>query len=146
MQSGAGCCDLAAYSSSSSKFMHQQQLIVGLLVHFVLQQGCVVFVNGGLSWPSLWALRSRVACQARFCSCALAGGFLSRRYVYAAQSTVSSHKCILVSPFFAFAANYYDVLGVDVDASEEDIRAAYRKKAKQLHPDVNKEVGAIDDW
>jgi curved DNA-binding protein CbpA len=51
-----------------------------------------------------------------------------------------------VSPFFAFAANYYDVLGVDVDASEEDIRAAYRKKAKQLHPDVNKEVGAIDDW
>jgi hypothetical protein len=38
------------------------------------------------------------------------------------------------------AANYYDLLGVDVDASEEDIRAAYRRKAKQLHPDVNKEV------
>lgn len=44
--------------------------------------------------------------------------------------------CCLVLP----AANYYDVLGVDVDASEEDIRAAYRKRAKQLHPDVNKEV------
>jgi curved DNA-binding protein CbpA len=41
------------------------------------------------------------------------------------------------------AANYYDVLGVDVDASEEDIRAAYRRKAKQLHPDVNKEVRAL---
>lgn len=41
------------------------------------------------------------------------------------------------------AANYYDLLGVDVDASEEDIRAAYRRKAKQLHPDVNKEVTAV---
>lgn len=39
------------------------------------------------------------------------------------------------------AANYYDILGVDIDASEDDIRSAYRKKAKQLHPDVNKEVG-----
>uniref|UniRef100_A0A383VEZ3 J domain-containing protein n=1 Tax=Tetradesmus obliquus TaxID=3088 RepID=A0A383VEZ3_TETOB len=38
--------------------------------------------------------------------------------------------------------DYYDVLGVDVDASEEDIRAAYRKRAKQLHPDVNKEDDA----
>jgi molecular chaperone DnaJ len=38
------------------------------------------------------------------------------------------------------AANYYDVLGVDVDASPDDIKAAYRKKAKELHPDVNSSV------
>jgi hypothetical protein len=34
-------------------------------------------------------------------------------------------------------------LGVDVDASEEDIKSAYRRKAKELHPDVSKQVSAI---
>lgn len=32
------------------------------------------------------------------------------------------------------------MLGVDVDASEDDIKAAFRRRAKELHPDVNKEV------
>lgn len=39
-------------------------------------------------------------------------------------------------------ANYYDVLGVEVDASPDDIKAAYRKKAKELHPDVNSSVSS----
>ena len=34
--------------------------------------------------------------------------------------------------------NYYDVLGVARDASERDIRQAYRRLARQYHPDVNK--------
>lgn len=42
------------------------------------------------------------------------------------------------------AANYYDVLGVDVDASPDDIKAAYRKKAKELHPDVNSSVSTAE--
>jgi curved DNA-binding protein len=40
--------------------------------------------------------------------------------------------------------DYYEALGVDRGASEEDIRRAYRKLARQYHPDVNKEEGAED--
>jgi DnaJ-class molecular chaperone len=35
------------------------------------------------------------------------------------------------------ARNPYEVLGVKKEASEEEIRAAYRKLAKQHHPDLN---------
>ncbi len=35
------------------------------------------------------------------------------------------------------ARNYYDVLGVDKKASEEEIKRAYRKLARENHPDRN---------
>jgi curved DNA-binding protein len=38
--------------------------------------------------------------------------------------------------------NYYEVLGVARDASEDDIKRAYRKLARKYHPDVSREVGA----
>src|SRR6185312_4903805 len=40
--------------------------------------------------------------------------------------------------------DYYETLGVDRGASEEDVRRAYRKLARENHPDVNKDPGAED--
>ena len=40
--------------------------------------------------------------------------------------------------------DYYEVLGVGKDASLADIKGAYRKQAKQLHPDHNKAPDAED--
>src|SRR6202034_1293330 len=38
--------------------------------------------------------------------------------------------------------DYYDILGVPRNASQDDIQRAYRRLAREYHPDVNHDPGA----
>jgi curved DNA-binding protein len=40
------------------------------------------------------------------------------------------------------ARDFYEVLGVPRNADQSEIQRSYRKLARQLHPDINKELGA----
>ncbi len=43
-------------------------------------------------------------------------------------------------------SDYYEILGVSKDATDEDLKAAFRRLARQYHPDVNKEPGAEEKF
>ena len=40
--------------------------------------------------------------------------------------------------------DYYSVLGLPLNSSDEDIKKAYRKKARECHPDINPSPDSID--
>ena len=41
---------------------------------------------------------------------------------------------------------YYEILGITNDASVFEIKQAFRNRAKELHPDVNKNHNAHDQF
>ncbi len=43
-------------------------------------------------------------------------------------------------------SNYYEILGVSKDATQAEIKSAFRKKARELHPDVNKTPDAEEKF
>jgi len=43
-------------------------------------------------------------------------------------------------------ADFYQILGVSRDADADTLKRAYRKLARQYHPDVNKESGAEEKF
>ena len=43
-------------------------------------------------------------------------------------------------------ADYYDLLGVSRDVDADPLKLAYRRLARQYHPDINKDPGAEDTF
>ena len=48
----------------------------------------------------------------------------------------------MILPAMAVKRDYYDVLGVDRDADDAEIKRAFRRLAQQHHPDIDKNDGA----
>ncbi|KAK4252916.1 hypothetical protein QN277_011045 [Acacia crassicarpa] len=70
--------------------------------------------------------------------------FISIRSLYSTSNTeVPSRRLRIVA---VASGGYYAALGVPKSATSKEIKAAYRRLARQYHPDVNKEPGATEKF
>ncbi|KAK6151870.1 hypothetical protein DH2020_014505 [Rehmannia glutinosa] len=74
------------------------------------------------------------------------GGGCSKWIAPGSWATSRCRRRFAASATVSGRLNHYDVLGVSPNASSSDIKKAYRLLALKYHPDVNKEVGANDDF
>lgn len=71
------------------------------------------------------------------------------RYQYSATQWRTPSRHLLVPSAVhnrCGKASHYDMLGVNEKSSVDDVKSAFRARAKVLHPDVNKKVGAHDEF
>ncbi|XP_028766390.1 uncharacterized protein LOC114724239 isoform X1 [Neltuma alba] len=70
--------------------------------------------------------------------------FISVHSLYSTSNTeVPSRRLRIVA---VASGDYYAALGVPKSATSKEIKAAYRRLARQYHPDVNKEPGATEKF
>ena len=58
-----------------------------------------------------------------------------------ADQPISTISRIIQRPTMEYK-DYYKILGITREATQEEVKRAYRKLARKYHPDVNKEQGA----
>ncbi|XP_059291242.1 uncharacterized protein LOC132044752 [Lycium ferocissimum] len=77
------------------------------------------------------------------------GGWSHNKFISVSFSSSSSQFNKKISArrlVVAAAADYYSTLGVPKSANNKEIKAAYRRLARQYHPDVNKEPNAPEKF
>lgn len=56
------------------------------------------------------------------------------------------HSCSFALAHSDADRDYYEILGVNKEATKQEIHRAFRQKAKKYHPDKNKEPGAQEEF
>ncbi|XP_054779660.1 uncharacterized protein LOC129287500 isoform X2 [Prosopis cineraria] len=72
------------------------------------------------------------------------GSFISIHSLYSMSNTEAPSRRLRIVA--VASGDYYAALGVPKSATSKEIKAAYRRLARQYHPDVNKEPGATEKF
>ena len=73
-------------------------------------------------------------------------GYARLGYANITLNITTTHNYSDLQCYTMVGRNYYTVLGLKREASQEDIKKAYRKLALRFHPDKNKEPGAEETF